>query len=807
MPRSLIAFTKQAKTAHLDIPILILPFNFLSPQSDNQDIDKLHNHSSDVDNNSNPEHHHSGLNADRDYISSPGYDTSSTAPASSPDLGDYNYESSVQDYKSRPAPSRVSGTNFTNFYGSSSTSSLSKDSTPERSLDHVPTTQSTVPLAKRPSLTKIENRLLNFEIKGSSQEEKVVSQAKKDLPKVDVLKRREMFEKESSLGTEKSENRLSTDFSKGASIRERLSHLEKRDDVKDASIKKINRMSGDFGSVKERLTTIEKPVAIVAEKKKTIEVPVVSIKDRLSSFHQQRPDENNTSSDESLINQFVSVDRDDSGILTGDFSSSVSSSHIQEVSIESVNLVQQLINELVINEPIAEISAAPIVVPDVVPQPIVRNEVHLPPTLSDIDDESIFNSPEPNSLEQESSVSPNTSIAVVSHNNNQTQKTHNGSASTNSYTKTTNFTNPPTQSILSVVSAYSVQVDNPSGVKTLASSSPVDSVNNAVAFNVANQSPKNSSKKFSGDGENVVYQSPKSLAKNKVNTFSQSPPKTIRLAYEDSPTKGAKSSVAQELQYIKVTESDVKPQDSTDTSVPCIDEGKSSNKLLENEQPIKIDVRSSTKLSPIETKRSAVPIYENVVFSQQPKIVDQKPTTIYNLTTNELIQVSRPIQSKTNDHVATGFLATTSSKLKQITADIRNSASPPPSVETSEAKNQRLKCQIVGVLEKNRSPSASVVPSPQPPPLPINEAPKTPMSPTPSTKSNGSASRNIFDFIKSNLLNETTQNLLEKSTFYVALSEHTARVTSFLNKEDSPESTASSSEVNRLLDEELDTLN
>lgn len=772
-------------------------------------MDKLHLHHT--------EHHHSGLNADRDYISSPGYDTSSTAPASSPDLGDYNYESSVQEYKSRPAP-RVVGGNFSNFYGSSSTSSLSKDSTPERSLDHVPTTTtpSVAPAAKRPSLTKIENRLLNFEIKGSSQEEKVVSQIKKDLPKVDVLKRREMFEKEASLSADKlptTTDRLSNDFAKGISIRERLTNLEKRDDVKDAEIKKINRMSGDFGSVKDRLTTIEKPIEFLVERKKPIDVPVVSIKDRLSSLH-HRPDANSTANDETAMEHATCTDRDDSGILTEETSASTSSSFIvQEVSIESVNLVQQLINDLVIKEPIDEIIQAPIVVPDVVPQPSLHQEMQPPPS-ADIYDESIFNSPEPNSLEQESSVSANTSIVVVSHKNNQTRselKSDNGTASA-----ITNTTNPLTQSIHSVVSVFPVvQVVNPCGDQSSApvtSPSPVVSVTNVGTSSVLIKSPKNDNK-----CENVVFQSPQFGARKKpVPNFPKDNVTSNGIVYEDSPTMDAKGSTALEVHYVKVTEI-VKanklpsPQSSSIPSAnvtPIL-----CKKLTENvpqiKDTIKVDIRSSIKLEPIINKS---PIYENVVFSQQQKqviapLVELKPTTIYNLTTNELIQVSHPMKSTANDNVAVGFLASSSAKLKQITADLRNVTST-PIVESSEAKNKRLKCQIVGVLEKNKSQAPTVVTSPLPPlqSLPINEAPKTPMSPTPSTKSNGSASRNIFDFIKSNLLNETTQNLLEKSTFYVALSEHTARVNSFLSKEDSQESTASSSEVNRLLDEELDKL-
>uniref|UniRef100_A0A1L8DD94 Putative hipothetical protein n=1 Tax=Nyssomyia neivai TaxID=330878 RepID=A0A1L8DD94_9DIPT len=236
--------------------------------SDNQDTEKSH---SDVDNNSN---HENGNN--RDYVSSPGYDTSSsTAPASSPDPCEYTYEGAIEGYKLRISRAQSIGLN--GFNGR-----FSKDSTPERasSLDSGRSSENGAFVPKRPSVTKIEDRLINFEIKSSSDStpENVVT-TKKDLPKVDVVKRRELFEKDKLVNVAPAEKRLSGDFSNGKSIKERLSSFEQKEDV----CRKTNRLSGDLTSIKERLTILEMEKK-VTEKQQVVDVPVGSLKDRLSSL-------------------------------------------------------------------------------------------------------------------------------------------------------------------------------------------------------------------------------------------------------------------------------------------------------------------------------------------------------------------------------------------------------------------------------------------------------------------------------------------------------------------------------------------
>lgn len=153
-------------------------------------------------------------------------------------------------------------------------------------------------LAKRPSVTKIEDRLVNFELKSSTSEssEMIIGNghAKKDLPKVDILKRREMFERET---TPDRGNRSSGDFTQAApmmSIKERLSNLErqKEETGNHNSAVASNRLSGDITSIKDRLKNLEKeksqssngPSGVAAAPK--FDVPLGgSIKDRLSSLH------------------------------------------------------------------------------------------------------------------------------------------------------------------------------------------------------------------------------------------------------------------------------------------------------------------------------------------------------------------------------------------------------------------------------------------------------------------------------------------------------------------------------------------
>lgn len=146
-------------------------------------------------------------------------------------------------------------------------------------------------IAKRPSVTKIEDRLVNFELKSSTSEPNENmgnGHAKKDLPKVDITKRREMFEKDM---TPERAHRSSGDFSQATpllSIKERLCNLERqKEEGNNSAIVANNRLSGDITSIKDRLKNLEmdngQSMSAAAPK---FDVPLGgSIKDRLSSLH------------------------------------------------------------------------------------------------------------------------------------------------------------------------------------------------------------------------------------------------------------------------------------------------------------------------------------------------------------------------------------------------------------------------------------------------------------------------------------------------------------------------------------------
>lgn len=256
---------------------------------------------------------------------------------------------------------------------------------------------------------------------------------KKDLPKVNISKRRELFEKENSPQETNNNvvNRLSGDFSKSKSIKERLSSLEQKKDETNCVNKKMNRLSGDVSGIKERFTILNTKTDM--EKTTKVEVPITSLKDRLTSLHSavsaaseevKKPiilvdlnalaaeEQNRLDNVEALrINQLllrpeveIDTDREDSGIQTADVSCAVSQADeqpeedqeiIQESKIIQLeNVVQKLNKEVVI-------------IPDVVPfvEEIVeiKSQIEELQVAEEEDDEDCIFSPE--LTEQDTSVS------------------------------------------------------------------------------------------------------------------------------------------------------------------------------------------------------------------------------------------------------------------------------------------------------------------------------------------------------------------------------------------------------------------
>ncbi|XP_037036271.1 uncharacterized protein LOC119074318 [Bradysia coprophila] len=275
-------------------------FDNNSVLSDNPDNEKT---TFDID-------HQNNDNGTREYVSSPGYDTSSTHPPSSPDLCEYTYEGAIQDYKSRVSRAQKSG--FTTH--------CYPDSYPKESNGQAPRKQTSA---------EIENRLSSFEGRPSNDVEKNDSLVKDDLPKVDIARRRELFEKEKNtpekrLDTEKMINNLVSDFSQALSIKERLMTLESRNDSSESSSAKTDCLNSELGRVKDILLDIENGSIsqhVQPERNAPIDVPVTSLKDRLSTLQETVPTNtektvqlNNlassteiTSSTDQIINQVITT--------------------------------------------------------------------------------------------------------------------------------------------------------------------------------------------------------------------------------------------------------------------------------------------------------------------------------------------------------------------------------------------------------------------------------------------------------------------------------------------------------------------
>ncbi|XP_076280021.1 smallish isoform X1 [Lasioglossum baleicum] len=193
------------------------------------------------------------------------YDSATTATTSSPEPEEYTYEGAIRSYVSRVS-------------------------------QNIP----------RRSLVSLDAKLDSAKSSTNGSKTSLNEESKSAMPvvKVDILKRREIFEKATLKNTEgKANNRLSGDFTGTKSIKERLSNLEKQKhepESTEKSGKSLNRLSGDMSSIRERLSHLEKQASeresksSVHRKLSTEELETVRpLRERLSTL------EKYSSSDES----------------------------------------------------------------------------------------------------------------------------------------------------------------------------------------------------------------------------------------------------------------------------------------------------------------------------------------------------------------------------------------------------------------------------------------------------------------------------------------------------------------------------
>lgn len=243
-------------------------------QSDGIDLDKNH---SDVDNLSN-------CDTNRKLGSSTNeYDTCTTTTISSPEPEEYTYEGAIEGYKSRI----ISQTN------SSIVKTLVNNNFKEKSPDKLNGDLNTI----RTSVSnKIEEKISSFQqerandIKNNNQ--------KKDLPKVDIHKRREQFERENSQESQINKPKL-PDIANKKSIKERLSSLEKftEETHTQKSTSDLTKLPTEVKPLKERLSSLEKvkSASVEPERAKRLSngdlTNTKSLRERLSSLKSQTSEE------------------------------------------------------------------------------------------------------------------------------------------------------------------------------------------------------------------------------------------------------------------------------------------------------------------------------------------------------------------------------------------------------------------------------------------------------------------------------------------------------------------------------------
>ncbi|XP_018377540.1 PREDICTED: uncharacterized protein LOC108770443 isoform X2 [Trachymyrmex cornetzi] len=221
---------------------------------------------------------HGNLNHNQEY------DSGTTATTSSPEPEEYTYEGAIRGYVSRVS-----------------------QNIPRRSLTGIDSKLDTAKSSLNGSKTNLNDDS---------------SKSPLSLVKVDILKRREVFEKASQKSSDsKANNRLSGDFTGTKSIKERLSSLERQkyetENGDKATNKTLNRLSGDMSSIRERLTHLEKQASeresksSVHRKLSTEDLETVRpVRERLSTL------EKYSSSDESSVPTTTNESRSHNGEFT-----------------------------------------------------------------------------------------------------------------------------------------------------------------------------------------------------------------------------------------------------------------------------------------------------------------------------------------------------------------------------------------------------------------------------------------------------------------------------------------------------------
>lgn len=768
-------------------------------------------------------------------MSSPGYDTSSTHPPSSPDLCEYTYEGAIQDYKSRVSRAQKSGfanpNNHSEIY-------------PKESNGQAPRKQKS---------TEIENRLSNFEgTRASNDVEKAENLMKDDLPKVDIARRRELFEKDKitpdkKLDTEKSVNSLCNDFSQAMSIKERLMHLESRNEALESSSTKTDCLSAEFGRVKDRLLDIEngsinQHVQHV-EKQAPINVPVTSLKDRLSTLQEIVPAmAEKTSQPNNLSSSVELTSRVDEITNQGLTSTNENMNNNNNLAVETVEeIVNEMENptattkELKADETIVNQTQQP--VPDVVQEQPNRLLSTINEAIQLVEDQ-----PDDDVVKRDASVSlPHLSVNNVLDN----------IAVDNDVIDDTSNTNSKSYSVMEHSTSddnnfvHTSCTDDTTGNKVLISAGESLCTSSDATFSDCNRQQL-----INGENLNKVNEMYLRCLNTELNMDSVSKVETVK--QEDSDVDHLSTVTALESPH-------------TVAAVELI----STIKALEPLSTTAVEpVPTVTALEPLSAPSAVQPLSNLTDLEPLSDITVVEPVSTVREVSTELESVSpatrtaeiklnfvelHPTEHNDQNRLDIGKNSThnpadysenlllvdhnSTTSISEKTTSVDNStdltSSPSIAKESIESKNNRIKCQIVGVLEKHKcQPSDAPAPASSRSDLTVNTGLTIDSLPSPMGHQSSSHSpskspslspykspKGIFDFIKRNLLNDSVPVTKDEvhpsngdeihSTFYVPLSvDGTIAAEHPPNTHCDDDGTVDeSTEINNLIDEELDKLN
>lgn len=208
-----------------------------------------------------------------------------------------------------------------------------------------------------------------------------------DLPKVDIHKRRELFEKDqkedsNNMSNSSAASKLGTEI---VSIKDRISSLRNNlatSTVTAAPPKKVELPTST--KLKDRLSSLHQLVSPVDEPKRNpLDAQFKNVQDAKNEFEmkQQTVEHQNHNGAKLSANDdnesLESTDREDSGIQTTDVSCSVSQA--DEQTEQQIDEFQQVIQEKITKLNVSETAAAPVAQPDT-----AKDEVE----METIDDES-----------------------------------------------------------------------------------------------------------------------------------------------------------------------------------------------------------------------------------------------------------------------------------------------------------------------------------------------------------------------------------------------------------------------------------